>query len=181
VISTIHREISAPRAVLVFSDENMRFRPKLRYKPTIEVHLPESETNRQLGMLMFTVNYQTENDPLQVFSVSRSAMLYYRSRELRWMRTLAFSWLLLFGWMKESQLLSVDMPNLMPNSKVSYILTIGLGRPARRIYNLPEIRLILLKDTFDWKARGHHLRSFHSGLRCKDPICRSIYRSQVGG
>uniref|UniRef100_A0A8C9TZS7 Seipin n=1 Tax=Scleropages formosus TaxID=113540 RepID=A0A8C9TZS7_SCLFO len=78
------------------------------YRISLELEMPESPTNQQLGMFMVKMScYSKEGHT--VSSVARSVMLHYRSKLLQTLSTLAFSPLLLLGLLEEKQLVKVEL------------------------------------------------------------------------
>uniref|UniRef100_A0A671S8D1 Seipin n=1 Tax=Sinocyclocheilus anshuiensis TaxID=1608454 RepID=A0A671S8D1_9TELE len=77
------------------------------YRISLELEMPESPVNEQLGMFMVKMSCYT-TDGTVVQSVSRSTMLHYRSNLLQTMSTLLFSPLLLTGVSEQKQLIEVD-------------------------------------------------------------------------
>jgi hypothetical protein len=108
------------------------FRAKLQYRIMIDLHVPELEANRQLGMFTLTVAYLTENDQI-VSTSSRPARLYYRSKELQFMRMAAFSLLFLSGWMSESQILSIEMEDLIMHHAKVHCITVKIYKKSFKI------------------------------------------------
>ncbi|XP_016098714.1 seipin-like [Sinocyclocheilus grahami] len=78
------------------------------YRISLELEMPESPVNEQLGMFMVKMSCYT-TDGTVVQSVSRSTMLHYRSNLLQTMSTLLFSPLLLTGVSEQKQLIEVEL------------------------------------------------------------------------
>ncbi|XP_029557009.1 seipin isoform X1 [Salmo trutta] len=78
------------------------------YRISLELEMPESLVNKQLGMFMIKMSCYT-NDGQTVAAVVRSAMLHYRSGLLQTLNTLLFSPLLLTGMTEQKQLLEVEL------------------------------------------------------------------------
>ncbi|XP_041517519.1 seipin isoform X1 [Microtus oregoni] len=78
------------------------------YRVTLELEMPESPVNQDLGMFLVTVSCYTRGGRI-VSTSSRSAMLHYRSQLLQILDTLVFSSLLLFGFAEQKQLLEVEL------------------------------------------------------------------------
>ncbi|XP_028916212.1 seipin isoform X2 [Ornithorhynchus anatinus] len=78
------------------------------YRISLELELPESPVNRELGMFMVTIACYTRGGRV-ISSSARSAMLHYRSALLRHLDTLVFSSLLLSGFAEQKQLLEVEL------------------------------------------------------------------------
>ncbi|XP_041876939.1 seipin, partial [Corvus kubaryi] len=78
------------------------------YRISLELELPESPVNRELGMFMVTLTcYGAGGRPLA--TAARSAMLHYRSRLLRALHTAAFAGLFLSGFAEQSQTLELEL------------------------------------------------------------------------
>ncbi|CAB1316115.1 unnamed protein product [Coregonus sp. 'balchen'] len=78
------------------------------YRISLELEIPESPVNEQLGMFMIKMSCYT-NDGQTVATVVRSAMLHYRSGLLQTLNTLLFSPLLLTGMTEQKQLVEVEL------------------------------------------------------------------------
>lgn len=78
------------------------------YRVTLELELPESPVNQDLGMFLVTVSCYTRGGRV-ISTSSRSVMLHYRSHLLQMLDTLVFSSLLLFGFAEQKQLLEVEL------------------------------------------------------------------------
>nr|XP_021507524.1 seipin isoform X1 [Meriones unguiculatus]XP_021507525.1 seipin isoform X1 [Meriones unguiculatus] len=78
------------------------------YRVTLELELPESPVNQNLGMFLVTVSCYTRGGRV-ISTSSRSVMLHYRSQLLQMLDTLVFSSLLLFGFAEQKQLLEVEL------------------------------------------------------------------------
>ncbi|XP_043076661.1 seipin [Puntigrus tetrazona] len=78
------------------------------YRISLELEMPESPVNEQLGMFMVKMSYYTTHGTV-VQSVARSTMLHYRSNLLQTLSTLLFSPLLLTGVSEQKQLIEVEL------------------------------------------------------------------------
>uniref|UniRef100_A0A8C2M922 Seipin n=1 Tax=Cricetulus griseus TaxID=10029 RepID=A0A8C2M922_CRIGR len=78
------------------------------YRVTLELEMPESPVNQDLGMFLVTVSCYTRGGRI-ISTSSRSVMLHYRSQLLQMLDTLVFSSLLLFGFAEQKQLLEVEV------------------------------------------------------------------------
>ncbi|XP_023562782.1 seipin isoform X3 [Octodon degus] len=78
------------------------------YRVTLELELPESPVNQDLGMFLVTVSCYTRGGRV-ISTSSRSVMLHYRSDLLQTLDTIVFSSLLLFGFAEQKQLLEVEL------------------------------------------------------------------------
>lgn len=92
------------------------------YRVTLELELPESPVNQDLGMFLVTISCYTRGGRV-ISTSSRSVMLHYRSDLLQMLDTLVFSSVLLFGFAEQKQLLEVELyPEYRENS---YVPTTG--------------------------------------------------------
>ncbi|CAL8262884.1 unnamed protein product [Merluccius merluccius] len=78
------------------------------YRISLELEMPESPANEQLGMFMVHMSCYTTGGAA-VASVARSAMLHYRSAALQTLSTLVFSPALLAGVAEQKQLVEVEL------------------------------------------------------------------------
>ncbi|XP_074533238.1 seipin-like [Halichoeres trimaculatus] len=78
------------------------------YRISLELEMPESPVNEQLGMFMVKLSSYTKGGKI-VASVGRSTMLHYRSTLLQTMATLLFSPFLLTGMTEQKQLIEVEL------------------------------------------------------------------------
>lgn len=78
------------------------------YRISLELEMPESVVNEQLGMFMVRMSAYTKGGET-VSSVGRSTMLHYRSSLLQTISTLVFSPLLLAGMAEQKQLIEVEL------------------------------------------------------------------------
>lgn len=92
------------------------------YRVILELDLPESPVNQELGMFLVTISCYTRGGRI-ISTSSRSVMLHYRSDLLQMLDTLVFSSVLLFGFAEQKQLLEVELyPEYRENS---YVPTTG--------------------------------------------------------
>lgn len=92
------------------------------YRVSLELEMPESPVNEQLGMFMIKMSCYTKGGKV-VSSVGRSTMLHYRSGLLQTLSTLFFSPLLLTGMAEQKQLIEVELyPDYRSNA---YQPTVG--------------------------------------------------------
>uniref|UniRef100_UPI0037E8BA37 seipin-like n=1 Tax=Semicossyphus pulcher TaxID=241346 RepID=UPI0037E8BA37 len=78
------------------------------YRISLELEMPESPVNEQLGMFMVKMSSFTKGGKT-VASVGRSTMLHYRSSLLQTMATFLFSPFLLTGMTEQKQLIDVEL------------------------------------------------------------------------
>ncbi|XP_077372194.1 seipin-like [Festucalex cinctus] len=92
------------------------------YRISLELELPESPVNEQLGMFMVKMLCYTKGGKM-VSSVRRSTMLHYRSTLLQTLSTFFFSPLLLTGMAEQKQLIEVEIFSAYKTN--SYQPTVG--------------------------------------------------------
>ncbi|XP_066426802.1 seipin isoform X1 [Molothrus aeneus] len=78
------------------------------YRVSLELELPESPVNRELGMFMVGLSLYG-NGGKSLARSERAAMLHYRSRLLRALHTAAFAGLFLSGFAEQSQTLELEL------------------------------------------------------------------------
>ncbi|XP_052431025.1 BSCL2 lipid droplet biogenesis associated, seipin, like isoform X3 [Carassius gibelio] len=78
------------------------------YRITLELEMPESPANQELGMFLVKMNPYSKAGPI-VDRSARSAMLHYRSSLLQALGTVAFSPLLLTGASEQKQSVMVEL------------------------------------------------------------------------
>ncbi|KAK3555176.1 hypothetical protein QTP86_010041 [Hemibagrus guttatus] len=78
------------------------------YQVSLELEMPESPVNEQLGMFMIKMSCYTKGGKI-VSSVARSSMLHYRSSLLQTLSTMVFSPMLLTGLSEQKQLIEVEL------------------------------------------------------------------------
>lgn len=78
------------------------------YRISLELEMPESPVNEQLGMFLIKMSCYTKGGET-VSSVARSTMLHYRSTVLQTLSTLFFSPVLLTGITEQKQLVEVEL------------------------------------------------------------------------
>ncbi|KAL7402144.1 hypothetical protein ABVT39_010432 [Epinephelus coioides] len=78
------------------------------YRVSLELEMPESPVNENLGMFMIKMSCYTKGGKT-VSSVGRSTMLHYRSSLLQTLSTLLFSPVLLTGMAEQKQLIEVEL------------------------------------------------------------------------
>ncbi|XP_064207331.1 seipin-like [Anguilla rostrata] len=78
------------------------------YRISLELEMPESPANQQLGMFMVKMSCYSKSGQT-IKSVARSAMLHYRSGLLQILSTLFFSPLLLSGVTEQKQFVEVEL------------------------------------------------------------------------
>ncbi|XP_063281332.1 seipin [Prinia subflava] len=78
------------------------------YRISLELELPESPVNRELGMFMVSLTCYGSGGR-ELARAERAAMLHYRSRLLRALHTAAFAGLFLSGFAEQSQTLELEL------------------------------------------------------------------------
>ncbi|XP_029008273.1 seipin [Betta splendens] len=101
---------SFPRANISFlkNDRDQVMANGQPYRISLELEMPESPVNEELGMFMVQMFLYTRGGHI-VSSVGRSTMLHYRSSLLQTLSTLCFSPLLLTGMTEQKQLVEVEL------------------------------------------------------------------------
>ncbi|KAM5138279.1 seipin isoform 2-T3 [Mantella aurantiaca] len=92
------------------------------YRITLELQVPESTANQDLGMFMVSMSCYTRGGK-QISYTARSAMLHYKSPLLRTLETLTTLPLLLFGMSEQKQ--SVEIELYSEYREDSYVPTTG--------------------------------------------------------
>ncbi|XP_046751449.1 seipin [Diprion similis] len=78
------------------------------YKVNLHMEMPESPTNKELGMFMVCAQLR-DRDGVLVGNACRSAMLHYRSSLLHTLTTLTFSPMMILGSTEEKQNIVLEM------------------------------------------------------------------------
>uniref|UniRef100_A0A8C5QNK5 Seipin n=1 Tax=Leptobrachium leishanense TaxID=445787 RepID=A0A8C5QNK5_9ANUR len=92
------------------------------YRMSLELHVPESFVNQDLGMFMVSMSCYTHGGK-EISHTARSAILHYKSPLLRTLETFAFLPLLLFGMSEQKQSLEVELYSAYRED--SYVPTTG--------------------------------------------------------
>ncbi|XP_044126371.1 seipin isoform X2 [Bufo gargarizans] len=92
------------------------------YRITLELYVPESTVNQDLGMFMVSMSFYTKGGK-EIFYTARSAMLHYKSPLLKTLETLATFPLLLMGFSEQKQTLEVELHSEYRED--SYVPTTG--------------------------------------------------------
>ncbi|XP_061461939.1 seipin [Rhineura floridana] len=92
------------------------------YRISLELELPESLVNQNLGMFMVVISCYTKGGRI-ISSSARSAMLHYRSNLLQILDTLAFASFFLSGFSEQKQTVEVELYS--DYKEDSYTPTIG--------------------------------------------------------
>ncbi|KAM6434777.1 seipin [Liasis olivaceus] len=92
------------------------------YRISLELELPESPVNQNLGMFMVVISCYTKGGRV-ISSSARAAMLHYRSGLLQMLDTLAFAGLFLAGFTEQKQTVEVEL--FSDYKEDSYIPTTG--------------------------------------------------------
>jgi len=101
---------SFPSANVTLTHQHHLLKEGQAYNIILDLDLPESEKNKQLGMFMVQLKL-TGKDGKLVAQSRRSAMLRYKSYTLQLLSTVMFSPLLLAGPLEEKQTLKVVLFN----------------------------------------------------------------------
>lgn len=90
---------------LLDSDGSPFLHPHVYYTVVLNLYMPESQTNQNIGMFNVQLNL-TDIEGALISSVTRSNMLRFRSPLHHTLRTFFFSPLLVFGYLEEEQCVS---------------------------------------------------------------------------
>ncbi|KAL2805936.1 seipin isoform 3 [Daubentonia madagascariensis] len=146
------------------------------YRITLELELPESPVNQDLGMFLVTVSCYTRGGRI-ISTSSRSVMLHYRSDLLQMLDTLVFSSLLLFGFAEQKQLLEVEL--YADYRENSYVPTTGAiieihskriqmyGAYLRIHAHFTGLRLTSEKETVPERKSSEGFLPISQGLKAK--------------
>uniref|UniRef100_A0A8C4SE86 Seipin n=1 Tax=Erpetoichthys calabaricus TaxID=27687 RepID=A0A8C4SE86_ERPCA len=93
------------------------------YRISLELEMPESPVNQDLGMFMVKISCYTNGGQV-ISSTSRSAMLHYKSNLLQTLDTLVFSPFLLSGMSEQKQIVEVEL--FSDYRENSYVSTTGV-------------------------------------------------------
>ena len=106
------------------------------YDVSIQLHVPTSDINFDIGNFMIKVNLQTKEGS-QIESSSRPAILRYQSRSQRIMRVLAKVLPLLVGLSEESQIITTILIDSFTEQKQTAVdkVQISLSDPKIQIYD----------------------------------------------
>lgn len=88
------------------------------YRVILELEMPESEANQQLGMFMVCVDLK-DRDGEEIARSCRSAMLHYKSYIHHILSTLVYSPFLLSGSTEEKQVVHVELFSSFEEDPVS--------------------------------------------------------------
>ncbi|XP_053134348.1 seipin isoform X2 [Hemicordylus capensis] len=78
------------------------------YRISLELELPESPVNQNLGMFMVVISCYTKGGRV-ISTAAKSAMLHYRSSLLQSLDTLAFASLFLSGFAEQKQTVEIEL------------------------------------------------------------------------
>ncbi|XP_030424645.1 seipin isoform X1 [Gopherus evgoodei] len=92
------------------------------YRISLELELPESPVNQELGMFMVVMSCYTKGGRI-VSSTTRSTMLHYRSGLLQTLDTLVFAGLFFLGFAEQKQMVEVELYS--DYREDSYVPTVG--------------------------------------------------------
>ncbi|XP_073208228.1 seipin isoform X1 [Lepidochelys kempii] len=92
------------------------------YRISLELELPESPVNQELGMFMVVMSCYTKGGRI-ISSTARSTMLHYRSGLLQTLDTLIFAGLFFMGFAEQKQMVEVEL--FSDYREDSYVPTVG--------------------------------------------------------
>lgn len=99
---------SFPQAHVLLTKKQQLLMVGQPYRITVNIDMPESEQNKQLGMFMVCAEMRDHGTQLRNHAC-RSAMLRYRSYLARTITTLVMSPLIVLGFKEETQQISVEI------------------------------------------------------------------------
>lgn len=99
---------SNPSANVTLTQQHHLLQSGQPYNIILDLEMPESDSNKQLGMFMIQLKLIGRNGQ-SISHSRRSAMLRYKSGALHFLSTIFFSPFLLTGPMEEKQTLKVEM------------------------------------------------------------------------
>ncbi|XP_052766332.1 seipin-like isoform X2 [Mya arenaria] len=88
--------------------ENQVFKVGQPYKIIVDLHVPESDSNRNIGMFMLVMKLYNKHGVV-VKTSGRASTLHYKSELLRTLETLVFAPMFLFGYIEQKQFLHVEL------------------------------------------------------------------------
>ncbi|KAI7867799.1 putative adipose-regulatory protein-domain-containing protein [Spinellus fusiger] len=137
-------EWMAPRAMVDLTRGNTHtaLRHEQVYDISIRLHVPNSDSNFNIGNFMITLQLQTANHT-NVLTSSRASILRYQSSTQRILHVLSKALPLLLGWTEESQIITVPMVEGYIEQKTSPVayVTIALSNPSVQVYDA-QLRII---------------------------------------
>ncbi|XP_074861117.1 seipin isoform X2 [Carettochelys insculpta] len=92
------------------------------YRISLELELPESPVNQELGMFMVVMSCYTKGGRV-ISSAARATMLHYRSGLLQTLDTLVFAGLFFLGFAEQKQTIEVELYS--DYREDSYVPTVG--------------------------------------------------------
>ncbi|XP_045174791.2 seipin-like isoform X2 [Mercenaria mercenaria] len=108
---------------LVKQGKNEVFKVGQSYRIVLDLDVPESDSNRFIGMFMIEMRLYNRHGEF-VQTSARATSVQYKSDLLRILETFAFSPMFLFGYMHQKQFLHVELfPDFMDNA---YNPSVGL-------------------------------------------------------
>eukprot|EP00963_Diacronema_lutheri_P001802 scaffold116_cov334-Pavlova_lutheri.AAC.22 len=118
-----------------------RFLPaKQKFDLVVEMKLPESEQNLQLGMFQVTAELLTMDNTTIIASASRPAIIQYRSRLVQLGRTVLFLPFLVVDWYTEAQKLHLTMfRNIADTKSVPFATLRVLMQPRAGVAAVPQV------------------------------------------
>jgi len=133
LLNTSHTKPNTPTSA--------RFLPaNQKFDLSVEMNLPESVENQQLGMFQVTAELLTMDNDTIIATASRPAMIQYRSQLVQLGRTLLFLPFLVMGWSTEAQKIHLMMFINMAESKILPFATLRvLMQPRAGVDAVPQV------------------------------------------
>ncbi|KAI8377169.1 putative adipose-regulatory protein-domain-containing protein [Choanephora cucurbitarum] len=135
---------------------SMPLRNDQRYDVSIQLHVPTSDVNFDLGNFMVHVELKTENGTCLAES-SRPAILRYQSYTHRILHVLAKAIPLLIGWAEESQHIHIPLIESYIEKKATPLTqaTVSISTPKLQIY---KAQLSVIADFKGLRYYMYHKR-----------------------
>jgi len=123
---------SYPTANITLTQQHHLLKSGQPYNIMLDLEMPESDVNKELGMFMVHLKLNGRNGQLLTKS-RRSAMLRYKSGQLHFLSTLFFSPFLLTGPMEEKQVVKVEMFSEFLENSYNPVTNIWIEIESRRL------------------------------------------------
>ncbi|GAA5815002.1 hypothetical protein MFLAVUS_008506 [Mucor flavus] len=154
---------AGPQAIVdVLAGNSVALKHEQLYDVSIQLHVPTSDINFDIGNFMIDVELQTKNGS-SILRSSRPAILRYQSRTQRVMRVFAKAIPLLVGLSEESQVITTKLIDSFIESKIydAKLLILANFRGLRIITGLMFIitfsTIEFIFATIAWKGFGERL------------------------
>lgn len=112
-------ECNFPHAFVALTRRQQLLMVGQPYKVFIEIEMPESPVNQELGMFMVCADMRDETTKMLDHSC-RSAMLHYKSSMIRFIRTWLLSPLYVIGFQEEMQNIQIELFSNFEEDQVTF-------------------------------------------------------------